>query len=97
VFLGLTPQANYLSPLRGSRESVLSYWCGLTPQAKNIPPLRGCINRLEVNIPALGGWLNGSEKKIPLLRGWINGSEVNILPRFRLDSLASRARVDAPG
>ena len=50
VFLGLTPQAKYLPPLRGS---------GLTPQAKYLPPLRGSgLTPQELVLP----WSAGGAK-----------------------------------
>ena len=39
--LGLTPQAKYMSPLRGLAEWRPVPLCGLTPQAKYLSPLRG--------------------------------------------------------
>jgi len=44
VFLGLTPQANHLPPLRGS---------GLTPQANHLPPLPASLFELRRDKPAL--------------------------------------------
>ena len=89
-FLGLTPQANYLSPLRGSTDSVLSYWCGPTPQAMYLSPLRGWINESEENILQLRGstdsvvsyWCGLTPQAMYLspLRGWINRSEKKTLP-----------------
>ena len=44
LFLGLTPQAMNLSPLRGLMEWRPVPFCGLTPQAMNLSPLRDLMD-----------------------------------------------------
>ena len=56
LILGLTPQANYLSPLRGLIDGALSLFLGLTPQAKYLSPLPASPFGLRRDKSRLDGW-----------------------------------------